>query len=202
MSTGRADALLEFWFGDALASPERLEARSQIWFRQSDDFDAEIRERFGALPERAEAGELDAWRGEAESCLAFVLAVDQLPRNLFRGSARAFAFDALAREAAVESIGRGFDRDLHPVRAAFLYLPLEHAEDVELQERCVELYAELAERVSAELRPRFEEYSDYARRHRDVIRRFGRFPHRNRVLERPSSPEEDTYLESGGDAFG
>jgi len=202
MPTANAEDLLEFWFGDALASAERLEARSQLWFRQSDAFDAEIGQRFSALPERAASGALDAWREGAEPCLAFVLAVDQLPRNLFRGSARAFAFDPLGREAALSAIARGFDRDLHPVQAAFLYLPLEHAEDVEMQERSVQLYAALGERAPGQIRAQFDQYSEYARRHRDVIRRFGRFPHRNGMLERPSTPEEVAYLESGGDTFG
>jgi uncharacterized protein (DUF924 family) len=146
--------------------------------------------------------ELDAWRGRASSALALVLVVDQFPRNLYRRSARAFEFDPLAREVALESIARGFGEALHPLQASFLYLPLEHAEDIELQERSVRLFEALAARAPDALRARFEQSADYARRHREVIRRFGRFPHRNALLDRQSTPEEIAYLEGGGDTFG
>jgi uncharacterized protein (DUF924 family) len=197
-----ADEILDFWFGDALASPEQADLRSALWFGQDDDFDRQIRQRFGALPERAMRAELDAWRGRASSALALVLVVDQFPRNLYRRSARAFAFDPLARDVALESIARGFDEILHPLQASFLYLPLEHAEDIELQQRSVRLFEALAVRAPFALRARFEQFEDYAQRHREVIRRFGRFPHRNALLGRQSSPEEIAYLEAGGDTFG
>ena len=131
-----------------------------------------------------------------------MIVVDQFPRNLYRRSARAFQYDALAREIAIESISRGLDDALDPLHAVFLYLPLEHAEDTELQEQSVRLFERLTTRVGVELRVQFEEFSAYARRHWDVIRRFGRFPHRNEILERPSTPAEIAYLESGGDTFG
>jgi uncharacterized protein (DUF924 family) len=131
-----------------------------------------------------------------------VLVLDQFPRNIYRCSARAFEFDSLAREVALESISRGFDEALHLLQASFLYLPLEHAEDIGLQQRSVELFEQLASRAPAALRPRFEQFTNYARRHRDVIQRFGRFPHRNGLLNRRSTSAEIVYLESGGDTFG
>jgi uncharacterized protein (DUF924 family) len=202
MATTKPNEILEFWFGDALASPEQVGPRSELWFRQNHEFDRQIQQRFGSLPERAARGELDEWRGEAFSALALVLVLDQFPRNLYRRSARAFEFDPLAREIALESIAGGFDEALHPLQALFLYLPLEHAEDLDLQERSVQLFGQLATRAPAALRPRFEQFTSYARRHRDVIHRFGRFPHRNELLDRQPTSEEVAYLESGGDTFG
>jgi uncharacterized protein (DUF924 family) len=190
MTTTKPNEVLEFWFGDALASPEQLGPRSELWFRQDDEFDRQIQQRFGSLPERAARGELDGWRGEAFSALALVLVLDQFPRNLYRRSARAFEFDPLAREVALESIAGGFDEALHPLQASFFYLPLEHAEDIDLQERSVQLFGQLAARAPAALRVRFEQSTHYARRHRDVI------------LDRQPTSEEIAYLESGGDTFG
>lgn len=194
--------IVEFWFGDALALPKQAGARAELWFGKNDEFDREVRDRFGALPQLAAKGGLDAWREEASSALALVLVLDQFPRNLHRGSARAFAFDSQALTVALEAIERGFDGILHAIQAPFFYLPLEHAEDIEHQERAVRLFEELTARAAVELRPMLESFTSFARRHRDVIRRFGRFPHRNAVLNRPSTEEEVTYLESGGDQFG
>ncbi len=202
MVTSKSDEVLEFWFGDALTSPDEVGPRVRLWFGQNPEFDSEIKRRFGSLPEKASRGELAAWRGEARAALALVLALDQFPRNLYRRSARAFAFDSLARDVALEMISRGVDKTLHPLHASFLYLPLEHAEDMGLQDRSVQLFTELAARAPAALRPWIEQFAVYARRHRDVIHRFGRFPHRNRVLDRKSSAEEVAYLESGGETFG
>jgi uncharacterized protein (DUF924 family) len=194
--------ILEFWFGDALVSADLAKTRAKLWFSRNDEFDREIERRFGLLPESAAHGELDAWREDASSALALVLVLDQFPRNLFRKSPRAFAFDSLAREVALEAISRKFDEALPPLQASFLYLPLEHAEDIELQERSVQLFERLFARAPADLHDLFGSFADYARRHRDIVRRFGRFAHRNDVLGRPSTPEEAAYLESGGDRFG
>lgn len=194
--------VLEFWFDDALMSAEWAKARAKLWFSRNDEFDREIERRFGTLPESAARGELDAWRGDASSALSLVLILDQFPRNLFRKSSRAFAFDPPAREVALDAISQDFDKVLDPLQAAFLYLPLEHAEDIGLQERCVRLFEELIARAPAAQTALFESFADYARRHRDIIQRFGRFPHRNTILSRESTPEEIAYLASGGDRFG
>lgn len=196
------EALLKFWFDDALESAAAAERRSALWFSANADFDREITRRYRDLPERAAAGELDGWRETDVTALALVLAVDQFPRNLFRGSAKAFAFDPLACEVACAAIDTGFDRTLHPLQAVFVYLPLEHAEDIAMQERCVELVRALENRAPPDLRPRFEEFTGYAERHRDVVRRFGRFPHRNDALGRESTADETRYLTGGGDTFG
>jgi len=194
--------VLDFWFADALDSPEALSRRAKLWFTATEAFDREIRHTFGSLPERACRGEFDAWTEEPRSALALVLILDQFPRNLFRGTARAFEFDPKTCEVALSSLQAGFDRELPPLEAVFLYLPLEHSEDLSLQDRAVELFEQLVGRTPLPFRPRFEEFASYARRHREVIRRFGRFPHRNATLGRPSTPDELSYLESGGDTFG
>lgn len=203
MATGGADPsdVIDFWFADALSSAERAEARVKLWFSKNGDFDRAIAHRFGSLPESAARGELNAWRGEAASALALVIVLDQFPRNLFRQSPRAFDSDPLAREVALAAISREFDLALHPLHASFLYLPLEHAEDIDLQEQSVRLFERLHARAPIELRSMFESFASYARWHRDVIHRFGRFPHRNEVLHRPSTPAETTYLESAAATF-
>ena len=182
-------SVLDFWFG-----PERGKARAE-WFRKDDAFDEEIRGRFGELHERAARRELDAWRGERESMLALVVVLDQFSRNLHRADARAFAQDAYARECAREALARGDDARSLPVERMFLYLPFEHSEDVADQERCVELMRTL---------DAFEEtrgISDWAERHAAIIRRFGRFPHRNAALGRASTPEEIEFLKQPGSGF-
>jgi uncharacterized protein (DUF924 family) len=194
-------AVLEFWFGKDITSADELAARSQLWFVGGDSFDESVRERFEDLPQRALAGGLAGWRGHARTSLALVLVLDQFPRNLHRGEALAFAFDSLAYEVAVGAIEQGFDAELAPLEATFLYLPFEHAEDRGAQERCVSLFRALVARAPAELRSQFESYLSYALRHQEVIDRFGRFPHRNTTLGRESTPEEQVYLESGGDTF-
>ena len=130
-----------------------------------------------------------------------MIALDQLPRNLFRGTPQAFAYDSAALDLSRWALARKLDKKIHPVEAAFLYLPLEHAEDLALQAECVALFRALAERAPAPLRDRFESFLSYGERHHAVIERFGRFPHRNRILGRSSTPEELRYLKGGGEAF-
>jgi len=173
-------ALLDFWF-DPATQP--------YWFDSTADFDERLQTRFGALHARAAAGELAAWEATAPGALGLVLLLDQLPRNLFRGSARAFATDAEARRIAERTIARGDDRSLTQPQRLFLYLPLEHAEDLDAQERSVALIAELDEEPV---------WADYARAHRDVIARFGRFPHRNALLGRSSTTDELRFLQTDG----
>ena len=197
-----AEEILDFWFGVSLDSPDAIAARGEYWFVQRDDFDRSIEARFGSLPDRALRGEFDTWSREPRASVALVLVLDQFPRNLHRGRARSFEFDPKALGVALSAIDAGFDRELHPIEASFLYLPLEHCEDLLLQDRSVELFGSLIPRAPLDLRPIFERFLAYAHRHREVIRRFGRFPHRNAVLGLRSTQEEVAYLESGGETFG
>ncbi len=158
------------------------------WFRGGIAFDEDCRTRFGELHHVAAQRELDVWMRDPEGALALVLLLDQIPRNIFRGSAHAFATDPLARLHAAIAIAAGFDGKVEPNLCIFFYLPFEHSEALEDQDRSVALFKSLGPGV----------YLDYAVVHRDVIVNFGRFPHRNRALGRESTPEEQAWLNAGG----
>lgn len=190
--------VLSFWFGRPGAPPLANAAR---WFSADPAFDAEVRSRFEGLVERAAAGELEAWRETPPGALALVLTLDQFPRNIHRGTPRAFACDAAALDVCLDALARRFDRALTPVERWFLYLPLEHSENLAHQERSVALFEELHASAEPGLAAALAEAADYARRHRDVIARFGRFPHRNAILGRATTPEEAAFLEQPGSSF-
>jgi uncharacterized protein (DUF924 family) len=185
--------IIEFWFG-APGSPERGVPR-KAWFEKSAEFDAVIRERFSTLLDAAAAGRLAPWTRTPLAALALVIVFDQFPRNMFRGTPRAFATDSRALEIALGIVERGFDAAYLPVERAFAYLPFEHAEDIAMQHRSLTLFAKLPPSATS------ASYTDYARRHHDVIARFGRFPHRNEILGRTSTPEESEFLKQPGSSF-
>lgn len=190
-----AVAVLDFWFG-APGSPEHGRDRPE-WFRKDAAFDALIAQRFGTTIDAALAGRLDAWaEAGREGTLALIVVLDQFTRNVFRGTPRAFAGDPAARVLAQRLVGRDEDRMLSALQRSFAYLPFEHAEDRALQEQSVRLFTALA----AE-HPGQAEALDYAVRHRDVIARFGRFPHRNAILGRADSAEEAAFLRQPGSRF-
>lgn len=178
--------ILDFWFGPA-GTPARGRRR-EVWFAPDPRFDDEIRTRFQPSVEQALANGFADWSDTAYGCLALCLLLDQFPRNLFRGSPRAFAGDVRARAIADDAIARMFDRQLLPVERVFLYLPFEHSEDIGDQRRSVALFAALAATEDG------AEWLAYAEAHLRVIEQFGRFPHRNAALGRPSTPEETEYL--------
>jgi len=177
--------VLEFWF-----SLDR-----KAWFAKDPAVDEAIRARFQALYERARNGGLADWMLEPRSCLALVIVLDQFPRNMFRGEARAFGSDAAAREAAGVIVDRGWDKALTPLERMFAYLPFEHSESLADQERCLALMTELAAYPETADLPR------WAEAHLAIIRRFGRFPHRNAALGRVSTPEESAFLRQPGSGF-
>ncbi len=164
------------------------EAGPAKWFARDDAFDAAIRERFFPLHESAARGELSGWEVAAESTLALLILLDQFPRNLFRGSAHAFATDPAARAIADRAIGRGFDQQTDAPMRSFFYLPFMHSEDLADQMRCVALYEALGH----------PENLKFAVIHRDIIAQFGRFPHRNRCLGRQTTAAEQAFLDAGG----
>ena len=170
--------VLAFW---RAAGPDK-------WFEKDDAFDREIRERFLDTYTAATAGRLAAWEEEPESALALVIVLDQFPRNMFRASARGFAADPLARAVAERAIAKGFDQQIAMPARTFFYLPFEHAEDLADQERAVALIGEAGD----------ADQLKWAELHADIIRRFGRFPHRNAVLGRTTTPEEQAFLDGGG----
>jgi uncharacterized protein (DUF924 family) len=185
--------VLDFWFLPA-DDPGRGTPRPE-WFRKDPAFDASIRAKFGALIDEAVSGGQRDWERDARSALARIIVLDQFTRNTFRDTPRAFAGDALAQEAAMSMVSQGRDATLLPVERQFVYLPLEHAEDLALQERSLALFRAL------EASSGLTNLVDYAVRHRDIIARFGRFPHRNRILGRVSTPEEIAFLEQPGSGF-
>jgi uncharacterized protein (DUF924 family) len=183
--------VLFFWFG---RGGERGKPHRR-WFEKSDAFDREIRERFLGLYEDAAAAKLSHLKQNAAECLALIVLLDQFPRNMFRGTPRAFAADPLALEAARHAVASRFDRDMLPVERMFVYLPFEHSEALEDQM----LACELTKPLDA-----FPETADahrYALLHRDIVLRFGRFPHRNSILGRASTPQEIEFLQGPGSSF-
>lgn len=174
---GPAD-ILAFW----------REAGRERWYRRDESFDAEVRRRFLPLWRKAAAGGLASWETTDDGALALVIVLDQFPRNMFRGTAEAFASDPQAREVARRAIARGVDGRIDPALLEFLYMPLMHSEHLSDQEHCVALFQNTGN----------AENLKYALEHADIIRRFGRFPHRNRALGRDTSADEQAFLESGG----
>lgn len=185
--------VLDFWFG-APGSPERGTPRAQ-WFKKSDEFDRQVRERFLPIYELAAGGGLVTWNDEPHALLALIIVCDQFPRNMFRNDPRAFATDAQALAAAQRMVECGWDMQFAPIERQFAYLPFEHAEDIAMQQRSLELF----ERVTED--PALADIPVWARKHYDVIARFGRFPHRNAILGRASTPEEIEFLQQPGSSF-
>ena len=187
-------AVMDFWFGRH-GDRSRDTPRRQ-WFEKSDAFDEVIRDRFGTLIPRAIAGELQGWATDPEGAVAQILVLDQFTRNAYRGTAHAFAGDARALAAARDLVNAGTDRSLPGVQRQFVYMPFEHAEDLGAQDEALRLFAQL-ERDA----PEVGELLVWAQRHRDIIARFGRFPHRNAALGRSSTPEEIEFLKQPGSGF-
>jgi len=190
----QSQAVLDFWFGrpgDAGHGAPRAE-----WFRKDAGFDATIAQRFGALIEQALAGGIDDWAGTPDGALARLIVLDQFTRNVFRDTARAFAGDTQALAGAQRMVDEGADRKLLPVQRLFVYLPFEHAESLVMQQESLRLFGQLAADDPARA-----DLLDWARKHHDVVAGFGRFPHRNQALGRPSSAEEIEFLAQPGSRF-
>lgn len=196
------DDLLGFWFGTPDPEGNVPDETFSAYWRKSDAFDSEIRQRFGALHARAESGELDGWASTPRGRVALVILLDQFTRNLNRQSPRAFQNDAKALALCLEGLERGELDALRPMQRYFLIMPTMHSEALAMQERCVRLFDELGKSITEPgLAKRFTDAADYARRHRDIVARFGRFPHRNAALGRESTPEEVEFLKQPGSSF-
>jgi uncharacterized protein (DUF924 family) len=203
----RPHDVLEFWFGREPLDAARLAERSTFWFGGDGaaavaSRDALIRERLEPLLECAARGEFASWASSPKRRLALIILFDQVPRNVYRGTAAAFAFDREALALALEGMQLAADAALDPIERIFFYLPLEHAESLEAQDAAIAAF----ERLVAEAPPQLRDYcaycGEYARKHRDIIAKFGRFPHRNRVLERDSTPAEIEWLAAYSGSFG
>jgi uncharacterized protein (DUF924 family) len=173
-----------------------------MWFGDGRQHDAGIRENFGALHERASRGELHKeWAETPQGRIALIVVLDQFSRHIHRDTPRAFAQDPAAQRLAVAGVNHHIDRELIPAQRSFFYLPFEHAEELELQRLSVRCFDTLARVVAEVQRKEYEGFLDYARRHLDIIERFGRFPHRNKILGRASTPEEIEFLRQPGSSF-
>ena len=187
-------AVLDFWFGPPDDPGHRLPRPA--WFRKDPAFDQEVRERFGPTIEAALAGRLEAWGLQPLPALAQVIVLDQFTRNAFRDSARAFAGDERALAAARSMVDAGQDRALSGVQRQFVYMPFEHAEDLAAQQQALQLFAQLGQDE-----PALADLLRWAQAHHDIVARFGRFPHRNALLGRPSTAEEEAFLKTPGSSF-
>ncbi len=177
------DEIVDFWFDEAM---------KPYWFKRSDSFDRLVRDTLAPHYEKAAGGAFDGWKDDVDGCIALCILLDQVPRNVFRGTAKAFATDDMALAVARHAVEHGFDLECTADERLFLYLPFEHREDLESQRLCVTL---MRERVGQ------EEAILYAKRHLEIIERFGRFPHRNAVLGRATTPEEEAFLKEPNSSF-
>lgn len=195
----RHQAVLEFWFGKSAAD---YATQKPKWFKQDDSYDEEIREKFGKDLEQAIEGQLDSWAGDPKSLLALIILFDQFSRNLYRGSGKAFAQDEKSAALVQLGVEKGFDKEFDLYQKWFFYMPLMHSEKLESQDLAIKKYEELVATAPENEKSTFEGVLDYSHRHRDIIVRFGRFPHRNERVGRESTPEEIEFLKQPGSSFG
>lgn len=199
MRSARADAqaVLDFWFGDGLALGWPGTSRSELWFGGGASLDRQIEQAFGSLVRAAVDGGLADWEAQPADRLALIILLDQLTRNVFRGSARAFAGDPRACSLALDALDRHWDRDLPTVCKVFLAMPLMHAESLATQDRSVAQFERLLAECPVQLRSKLQDHLDAAREHHAIIAAFGRYPHRNEVLGRASTDAEREWLRNG-----
>ena len=198
----RINAIHDFWFAGTGEDPDKIGARIKTWFTRDDAFDAIIRERFLKDFQDAEQGRLKAWEEDPKGLLALILLFDQFSRNLYRATPRAFSQDRLALSLSLGGIEKGQDQELGFLERAFFYLPFQHSEKLEIQEQSPKLFKKLASQAPRTLKKMFEGFVQHAREHRYIIRRFGRFPHRNVLLGRTSTAEEEAFLKTRTSWYG
>lgn len=199
--TDRIEDVLDFWFGElnehGCSSPEHRKR----WWTKSDAFDEAVKAHFLDDYEAIVGGDREAWRNTARGALAYIIVLDQFSRNMFRGTPTMFAGDELAREAASEGLDAGFDAELAFDERVFFYLPLEHSEVMNDHRRCLELFKGLVDCAPGPLEGDAKYYLDFAERHKAIVERFGRYPHRNEILGRATTPDEAEFLEKPGSSF-
>jgi len=195
------DTILEFWFGAGRDDVAVAREKSKLWWSKDIAADRVIRQRFEDVLNQAARSELDQWSATPTGTLALILLTDQFPRNMYRNTPQAFAFDALARDWCKHGIDRGLDRSLRPIERVFFYMPLEHSELLHDQYLAVALFEKLMAAVGPERQSDFTGFLEFAVRHRDIVERFGRFPHRNAILGRESSAQEQAFLLEKGSSF-
>jgi len=199
--TQQPEKVLDFWFGPAGAATEIVGRQCKLWFGKSATDDQAVIEQFASTLVAATAGLLDHWADTPRGRLALLVVFDQFPHHIHRNQPQAFATDPQALALSLAALKAGDEQQLTPVERVFLYLPLEHAESKAMQDRSVSLYEKLAREAAIEERTLFDDFLKYARQHRDVVARFGRFPHRNAILGRPSTDDELEFLTRPGSRF-
>lgn len=195
-STEAIDDVLTFWFGSPGMGDDDYQSRRKLWFRKHPQTDQEIRDRFHPLYVQGASGALDGWQETPRGALALIVVLDQFPRNMFRHDPKAFAMDGKALAVAKGAIAHRFDQELPPLQRLFLYMPLEHSENLEDQHQSVHLFRQLVDQC-----PELVDAYDYAVRHKEVIESFGRFPHRNAILGRSTTNAEAEFLKQPGSSF-
>ena len=198
----KQDQILSFWFGKLSEENRWSEEKSQLWFSSSEELDREIQNAFGEDITHAASGAYSDWEKTPRGRLALILLLDQFPRNIFRGTPQAYQFDALAQKLSLEGIAHGQDQELYPIERQFFYLPLMHAESLALQLISLLVFQKLTQEVAPSIREYFLLAEGYAKRHFETVKTYGRFPHRNAILERPNTEAESVYLAKSSDAYG
>lgn len=198
----RINTILDFWFQEQKLSAPQIDCRMDIWFGEDAVFDHEIAKEFAGDVDAACSGDLDHWAAEPRGRLALIILIDQFRRNIFRNTAEAYSEDRLALRLCVEGAMEKKDKALAPIEKVFYFMPLQHAESTKVQAKSVELYNRLAKGVSPTYRETFLTVAQFAELHKDIIDQFGRFPHRNDVLNRENTPEENEYLAGDSPDFG
>jgi uncharacterized protein (DUF924 family) len=198
----RIDVILSFWFMDKDLSAPQIDGRMDMWFGEDPAFDQQIVSDFADDVELASTGALDHWAHTPRGRLALILLLDQFRRNIYRNTKDAFASDRNALKLCVEGAMEKKDHGLSPIQRVFFYLPLQHAESRKVQKKSREIYKRLADGVSTTYLETFDTILQFAELHADIVERFGRFPHRNKLMKRPNTPEEDEYLSGDVPTFG
>jgi uncharacterized protein (DUF924 family) len=198
----RIDEILSFWFKEQELSAPQIDRRMDIWFGENPDFDDEVEAKFSDDVAGASTGKLDHWAEDPRGRLALIILIDQFRRNIYRNTEKAFSRDRLALKLCVEGAMEKKDKSLTPIQKVFFYMPLQHTESRKVQTKSAELYSRLAESVSPTYRETFLTVAQFAELHKDIINQFGRFPHRNALLGRENTPEEDKYLAGDSPDFG
>lgn len=198
----RIDEILEFWFGCSLSDDGAIRVRMPFWFSSNPETDRTIGKRFSGAVADAASGGLDSWRQSPRGTLALIILLDQFPRSLGRGTAAAFAHDAQALDLCLEGIASARQQELSYIEQVFFMMPLQHAESRSVQRTSVAQFRALLDRIPEERRSHFEGFVDYAQLHSDIVRQFGRFPHRNVLLGRNNTAEEEAYLAGDAPRFG
>lgn len=198
----RIESILKFWFKDRKLSAPKIDSRMDVWFGEDPEFDHEIEREFGTDVEAASEGKLDHWAHRPQGRLALILLLDQFRRNIFRGTADAFAQDKAALKQCVEGAMSKADQTLSPIERVFFYMPLQHSESRKVQAKAMSIFNRLADAVSPTYTETFETIAQFAELHHDIIELFGRFPHRNKLLGRQDTEQEEEYLSGDTPDFG